>query len=139
VTLRGVGSGYREGGVWSTLRLGNRNRSGAACRQLRPVLVYGAQGRTLRPGAVHLETLRGGHWHRVGLTAALGELLGEVGSHGGLRLGTGEEVTLTLRMRLTGQAPSGGWLTLAVAYVPMVTKGSTVAWPVEVTEPTYFR
>ncbi|WP_157597480.1 hypothetical protein [Streptacidiphilus rugosus] len=139
VTLSGVHGAYRAGGGWTTLRLTVRNRTGAVCAQVRPVLVYGARGRTLRANALRLESLRGGHWHRVDLDPALGQLAGRVGPSAGLRLRAGESATLQVRMRVTRAAPHGEWLSLAVAYAPMQSKGTTVSWPVGVTNPSYFR
>jgi hypothetical protein len=115
------------------------NTTRAVCAQLDPVLVYGARSRTLRGGAVRLETRRGGRWEAVPLKAALGELAGAVGPAGGLRLHPGETVTLTVRMRVARTAPRGEWLSLAVAYAPLQSKGTTVSWPVGVTNPAYFR
>jgi hypothetical protein len=139
VTLTGVRSAYPPGGGWSTLRLTLHNRTRAVCAQLDPVLVYGARGRTLKAGAVRLETRLGGRWRPVALHAALGELVGGVGPAPGLRLLPGESRTLTVRMRLVRTAPHGEWLALAVAYAPMQHKGTTVDWPVAVTDPAYFR
>lgn len=139
VTLRGVRSAYAAGGRWSTLRLSLRNGTRAVCGQLRPVLVYGARDRTLRVDAVQLQTRIGGHWRSVTLNAALGELAGSVGPTGGLRLRPQGTATLTVRMRLARGAPRGEWLSLAVAYAPLQNKGTTVTWPVGVTDPAYFR
>ncbi|RAG86266.1 hypothetical protein DN069_07335 [Streptacidiphilus pinicola] len=139
VTLRGVRSAYAAGGRWSTLRLSLHNGTRAVCGQLRPVLVYGARNRTLRPDAVRLQTRIGGHWRSVTLNAALGELAGTVGPTNGLRLAPGRTVMLTVRMRLAAGAPRGEWLSLAVAYAPLQSKGTTVTWPVGVTNPAYFR
>ncbi|MEZ0066062.1 hypothetical protein ABIA32_002071 [Streptacidiphilus sp. MAP12-20] len=139
VTLSGVRAAYAAGGGWSTLRLTVRNRTRSVCGQLKPVLVYGARDRTLRVDAVRLESRRGGRWQRVNLDAALGELAGQIGPSRGLSLRPGESVTLQVRMRLSRSAPHGEWLSLAVAYAPMQTKGTTVAWPVGVTNPSYFR
>jgi hypothetical protein len=147
VTLTGVRRGYVRGGGWSTLRLTLHNRTRSACGQLKPVLVYGARSRTLRVDALRLETRLAGRWRSVGVDAALGELAGEVGPRSGLSLRPGATAALTLRMRLTRSAPTGDWLSLAVAYAPLQTKpakgapsGSTTqAWPVGVTNPLYFR
>ncbi|WP_143094125.1 hypothetical protein [Streptacidiphilus jiangxiensis] len=139
VTLSGVRTAYRAGGSWSQLRMTLHNRTRAVCAQLSPVLVYGARNRTLRAGAVGLETRLGGRWRPVALNAALGELAGAVGPAGGLRLQPGGTVTLTVRMRLARSAPRGEWLSLAVAYAPLQSKGTTVSWPVGVTDPAYFR
>ncbi|WP_152627408.1 hypothetical protein [Streptacidiphilus melanogenes] len=139
MTLRGVRSVYAAGGRWSTLRLTVHNGTRTVCRRLRPVLVYGARNRTLRVDAVRLETRLGGHWRAVPLSAALGELTGAVGPAAGLRLHSGQTTTLTLRMRLARGAPHGEWLSLAVAYAPVPHQGTTVIWPVGVTNPAYFR
>jgi hypothetical protein len=42
-------------------------------------------------------------------------------------------------MRLARGAPRGEWLALAVVYTSAQRKGSTVDWPVGVTNPSYFR
>ena len=139
VTLSGVRSAYAAGGRWSTLRLSLRNGTRAVCGQLKPVLVYGARNRTLRVDAVRLQTRIGGHWRTVTMNAALGELAGAVGPADGLRLRSQETATLTVRMRLARSAPRGEWLSLAVAYAPLQSKGTTVTWPVGVTDPAYFR
>ncbi|WP_052441776.1 hypothetical protein [Streptacidiphilus anmyonensis] len=139
MTLRGVRSAYAAGGRWSTLRLSLHNGARTVCGQLEPVLVYGARNRTLRPDAVRLETRLDGHWRAVPLNAALGELAGAVGPAGGLRLRPGQTATLTVRMRLARGAPHGEWLSLAVAYGPTRHRGTTVTWPVGVTDPAYFR
>jgi hypothetical protein len=139
VTLTGVRSAYAAGGRWSTLRLTLHNGTHRVCGRLKPVLVYGARGRTLRADAVRLQTRLGGRWRTVPLSAALGELAGAVGPAGGLRLHPGETRSLTVRMRLARGAPHGQWLSLAVAYAPLQHKGTTVTWPVGVTDPAYFR
>lgn len=147
VALTGVRPGYVRGGGWSTLRLTLRNRTRTVCGRVEPVLVYGARSHTLRVGAVRLETLWAGRWRAVDVDAALGELAGEVGPRAGLRLRPGATVALTLRMRLARSAPTGDWLSLAVAYAPLRTKQgkgpsavtTTQAWPVGVTDPLYFR
>ncbi|MBF9067572.1 hypothetical protein [Streptacidiphilus fuscans] len=146
VTLTGVRRGYVRGGGWATLRLTLHNRTRTVCGQLKPVLVYGARSRSLRVDALRLETRLSGRWRSVGVDAALGELAGEVGPRSGLSLRPGATAALTLRMRLTRSAPTGDWLSLAVAYAPLQTKpgkgapsGTTQAWPVGVTNPLYFR
>ncbi|MEY9871827.1 hypothetical protein ABH931_001300 [Streptacidiphilus sp. MAP12-33] len=139
VTLGGVRSAYPVGGPWTSMRLTLRNRTRAVCGRLDPVLVYGARNRTLRRDAVRLETLTGNRWRAVPLRTALGELTGAVGPAQGLRLRPGASVTLTVRMRFTRSAPRGQWLSLAVAYAPMEAKGTSVDWPVGVTNPAYFR
>ncbi|WP_042365124.1 hypothetical protein [Streptacidiphilus neutrinimicus] len=139
VTLRGVRSAYSAGGRWSTLRLTLHNGTRTGCGQLKPVLVYGARDRTLRVDAVRLETRLDGHWRAVPLSAALGELAAAVGPAGGLWLRAGQTTTLTVRMRVARSAPHGEWLSLAVAYAPLRRRGTTVSWPVGVTNPSYFR
>jgi hypothetical protein len=139
VALTGVRAAYVAGGRWSTLRLTLHNSTRTVCAQLKPVLVYGARNRTLRVDAVRLERWLAGHWRRVTLNAALGELAAAVGPAGGLRLHPGETRTLTVRMRVARSAPRGEWLSLAVVYAPLQNKGTTVIWPVGVTNPAYFR
>jgi hypothetical protein len=142
VTLTGVRTAYAADGRWSTLRVTLHNRTRTVCGGLKPVLVYAARDKTLHVDALRLESLesrRGGHWRVVPLTAALGELVGAVGPTTGLRLQPGQTTTLTVRMWLTGSAPHGEWLTLAVAYAPVRQKSSTVTWPVGASNPSYFR
>jgi hypothetical protein len=134
---------YYVGGSWSPFALSADNGTAAACPGVLPVVVFGAQGTTLRTAdlQVQWESGRGAAavWHSSALIAEDGVLVGLVGPDQGLTLAARGSTAVPMRMRFADGAPTGQWVTMAIGYEPVTLEGDTVPLPVGVSDPHLFQ
>ena len=141
LAFTGLRKVYRAGGSWSRFTLRARNRTGAACHGVLPVVVLGSRAAPLGQGDVRIQwrSAKGTAWHRSSVVAEDGVLVALAGPGRGVTLPAKGRTALPLRMRFAGGAPTGQWVTLAIGFEPVDLAGETTAFPVGVSDPHYFR